>query len=455
MHVPRLRAGLALFSLPILLGSILLFALGCRAAPPLPLPPQTPAASTPRTTKLTLWHTFTGDRRTTLEALARNFHDTYPDLTIQPVYVGSRDDLTKQMNAALALGSPPDLVLGDRGQLADFARQGGLLPLEPYINDSELGLSADDKSDFLNGALSLGRYPTLENRIYGFPFDQEAFVLFYNADLLKTINVNDAPRTWDDFADYSGTITKDDTYGWAMRADAATFEAMLVSRGSALLTDAETRALFNERAGLNSLKLIADMNEGGVAALASSDDKARREFVSGNVAFYLGWMSELDILQGLQQEEKTNFQIGMGPLPQLDPQAPWLLTRGDLFGITTAAQGTSDPQRARNAWFFVRWITAPTQTARWVRAANSIPLRASALTFIAPELTTNTRFRQIATAFNGVLPSLAPQPASPYYDTIQQQVGELWLQAVQPKADLVAILDAAAARVNQILAVKL
>lgn len=454
MHVPRLRVRFTLFSLPILLGSILLFALGCRAAPA-PAPPPTPAASAPRTTTLTLWHTFTGDRRETLEAMARDFHDTYPDLTVQPVYVGTRDDLTKQMNAAIALGSQPDMVLADRAQLADFARQDGLQPLEPFINDTELGLSADDKSDFLHGALNLGKYPTLADRTYGFPFDQESFVLFYNADLLKSINVNNAPRTWEDFADYSGTITKDETYGWAMRADAATFEAMLVSRGSALLTDAETRALFNERAGLNSLKLVADMNGGGVAALATSDDKARREFASGNAAFYMSWMSEYDILQGLQQEEKTNFQIGMGPLPQLDAQDPWLLTRGDLFGISAAAPGSSDPQRARNAWFFIRWITAPTQSARWVRAANSIPLRASALTFISPNQNTSTHFREIASAFSGALPSLAPQPASPYYVTIEQQIGGLWLQAVQPKADLAGILDAAAARINQILAVKL
>ena len=81
-------------------------------------------------------------------------------------------------------------------------------------------------------------------------------------------------------------------YGWAMRADAETLEAMLVSRGSALLTDDETKSLFNERAGINSLKLIADLKEGGVAELATSDDNARNAFASGKAAFYMGWLSE-------------------------------------------------------------------------------------------------------------------------------------------------------------------
>jgi sn-glycerol 3-phosphate transport system substrate-binding protein len=454
MYVSSFRERVTLPLLLFALGS-LLFVFGCRAAPELPAAPSTPASTTTgSTTTLTIWHTFTDQRRNTFETLAQNFHQVYPDLVINPVYVGSRDDLTKQMNAAVALGSAPDLVLADRRQIAEFAAQGGLLPLDKFINDADLGFAKEDKSDFLGGALQLGQFPTLGNRSYGMPFDQEAFVLFYNADLLKTINVNRAPRTWEQFAQYATTVTKDPVYGWAMRANADTLEAMLVSRGSALLTDAETRALFNERAGLASLQMVADLNEGGVAKLAASDEKAQREFASGNAAFYLGWLSELEALQAMQKEAKTDFEIGVAPLPQLDPQTPWLLTRGNLFGIPIAPQGRTDGERARNAWFFVRWITAPTQSAQWVRATNAIPLRASTLQFIAPDLAKNPRFRQIATAFDGVLPDLAPQPAHSYMDRIEEMVAGLWLQAVEPKANLPALLDDAAQRVNQVLAVQ-
>src|SRR5581483_11239278 len=101
----RVRPTLAL---PILVVILSIFALGCSAAPPTAAP-KTSATAAPRTTTLTLWHTFTGDRRATLEAMARDFQDTYPDLTVHPVYVGSRDDMTKQMNAAIALGTQPDL----------------------------------------------------------------------------------------------------------------------------------------------------------------------------------------------------------------------------------------------------------------------------------------------------------------------------------------------------------
>lgn len=427
-----------------------LFIVGCGSNPPTPTPSKTPNAdSAGNTTTLTLWHTFDDQESKTLEDMVKDFHKVYPELAVDPVYVGSHDDLTKQMKAAIALGTAPDLVLADRRQIEEFASQGGLMSLDKFISDPDLGFSQDDRDDFLRGTLSLGKYPAMQDRTYSFPFHQEALVLFYNKAALKDVNLSQPPATWDEFVQDSEPLTADGKYAWAMRADADTFEAMLASRGSALLTDAETRALFNERAGMNSLRIVADMTDGGAAKLLASDDKARTEFASGKAAFYMGWLSELDQLEIAQKDNKTNFEIGIAPLPQLDPTVPWLLTRGDLFGITPVA-----PDRARNAWFFIRWMTAPTQSARWVRETDALPLRESALTFLAPDTPSKPHFRQIAQAFNGVLPRLAPQPAHPEMDTIEQAVSGLWIQAVQPKADLRAILDSLADRVDQILSIQ-
>lgn len=454
MYVPPFRLRLLLLPNLILcivvLGcSILLF--GCGSAPtPTSTPPETPLPdSVSQNSTLILWHTFDDERRDTLQALANDFHKTYPNLSVNLVYVGSRDDLTKQMTAGIALGTAPDLVLADRRQIAEFTAQDGLQSLDKLMDDPELGLSPQDRTDYLRGALQLGTFPLLDNRMYGFPFYQEAFVLFYNADLMKTLNLNRAPPTWDAFADNAKDATDLPTYGWAMRADAATFQAMLLSRGSALMTDAETRALFNERAGINSLKLVADMNDGGVAKLAPSDDKARQEFASGKAAFYMGWMSELPILKQAQKSSKTSFDIGVGIMPQLDPETPWLLTRGDLFAIPKTAEN-----RTRDAWFFIQWITSPTQSARWVRGTDSLPLRLSALNFIAPDQSSSLYFDQIFKSFKTVPPHLAPEPTPPHMDTIDELVSGLWLAAVQPKADLANILDTLVARVNQILALQ-
>lgn len=428
-------------------------ALGCRAAPPLPDPPETTAKNAPTstTTTLTLWHSFTGEKRATLEAMARDFHKTYGNLTVNSVFVGNPDDLTKQVTAAIALGTPPDLVLTDRRRLAEFAAQGGLLTLDKFIADPQLGLSRDDQADFLRGTLAQGKYPTLRNRVYGFPFDLEAVVLFYNADLLRQAGYESAARSWTEFSEQARRVTKDGLFGWTMRADSDTFAAMLVSAGSALLTTAENRALFNERAGIASLSLVSELVKSDAAKLAMSDRAAQQEFASGHAAFYIGWMSDLPRLTAAQKAAQTNFQISVAPLPQRNPQEPYLLARGDVFGILKNPQ-QGGAQRARNAWFFVRWMTAPSQSARWVRTTDALPLRASALTFLAPELKTNARFRQVASAFGEVLPRFETLPARPHMEVVERMVQSVWLEMQQPKPQISATLDALAARVNQVLA---
>jgi ABC-type glycerol-3-phosphate transport system substrate-binding protein len=205
----------------------------------------------------------------------------------------------------------------------------------------------------------------------------------------------------------------------------------------------------NERAGLASLRLIAELSEDGIAELASSKDKAQRAFASGQVGFYMGWLSEVGALERAQKDAKRSFAIGVAPLPQLQQDTPWVLTRGDMFGITGGPE-----ERARSAWFFVRWVTAPTQNARWVRATDSLPMRASALTFLPPASTSRARYRQLLSAFESAEPRLMPVPAHPFADALEQSVADLWLQATQPKPDVRAVLDGMAARLNQLLAIR-
>jgi sn-glycerol 3-phosphate transport system substrate-binding protein len=449
MYVSHFRFRSLLFPLS-LFGSLLLFVIGCGAATPTAVAPATPAeTNSSEPSPLILWHTFDDERAKTLEGLTNEFHKIYPDLTVTPVYVGSRDDLTKQMTAAVALGTAPDLVLADRRQIAEFASQRALLALDRFMDDAQIGLSKQDRADYFRGALTLGKIPAHGNRTYGFPFSQEAFVLFYNADEMKTLNVNRAPQDWQQFGEFAGLATAGEKYGWAMRADTAAFEAMLVSRGSALLTDDESHGLFNERAGINSLKLIAELSEGKAAQLAASDEQALREFASGHAAYLMGWMSERVAIQQMQRDEKKSFSLGVGILPQLDPTTPWLLVRGELFALTKTS-----PARERNAWFFVRWITSPTQSARWVRDTDALPLTASALNFVTPNASRSIFFNQIFKTFHAIPPRLAPQPAPLHVDTVEQVVSSLWLQAVQPKPDLRAILDAMVERVDQVLAVQ-
>ncbi len=439
MHVSK-----TFFHRSIVFLLLLLYAAGCRAVPTFPAQPS-PGSATPvkGPVNLTLWHSETGAARQELEALARDFHTAYPDLIVTPVYVGSADDLEKQVTAAIALSRTPDLILAPRRDIAQFARQDGLLALNALRDDSSIGLNKDDQADFFPGVLDEGTFVEFNKQFYAFPFDLEAMVLFYNTDLIPN-----PPTTWSDFGDVASKATKDQQYGWAMNIDADVFEGMLVSQGSAMIDDPERRTLFAERGGLSAMTLVSQLTKSGVAHLKPDSQSAIDDFANRQAVFYLDWMSQLAALQQAQQQVGTNFRIGLASLPQGDPADPYLLIRGNDLAILKMP-----PDRARNAWFFIRWLTASQQTARWARAANAIPLRASALSFLIGDLPTNAQLRQIANSFDGNVPHFVPLSANRHAPQIENLMEGAWLQiASENKVDIAGTLATASSSADQLLA---
>lgn len=438
------RFSLPSFSLFLLL---IAFCAGCRAAPTIPSQPQ-PGAGTPTAgpINLTLWHSETGTARTELEALAREFHSAYPNLTITPQYVGSDDDLAKQVTAAVAIGHMPDLVLARRGDVAQFARQGGLMSLDQFRSDPSVGFSPDDMADLFPGILEEGSFAEFPNQLYSVPFNAEGMVLFYNADSFTAASFAKPPSTWDEFADMASKLTVDPQYGWAMQIDADVFSGMLVSRGSALLDNPERRALFAERGGIASMTMASQLAKSGAAQAKSDRALALADFASGTAALYIDWLSELPVISRAQKQAGANFAIGVANLPQGDPSQAYIFERGADFAIFKTR-----PERESNAWFFVRWITATRQTAKWASAVGAIPLRASALPIVASGSPHDERISQVESSFGGVVPQFVPQSANRHIDAIDSLVEDAWTKIMFSKADIIPTLTNAATGADQIL----
>lgn len=435
-------------SRPLVVILLLIYAAGCRGAPPVPPQPQPPAGTlTPGALNLVLWHSETGAARDELEALARDFHSAYPNLNVTPRYVGDEDALAKQVTAAIALSQAPDLVLANRRDIAQFARQGGLLPLDQFRADPSIGFSEDDDADLFPGLLDEGSFAEFGNRLYAVPFDMEGMVLFYNSDLLSAASFAKPPAKWDEFADMASKVTRDQEYGWAMQIDADVFSAMLVSQGSAMLDNPERRSLFAERGGVAAMTLVSQLTKAGAAKLEAARGGAVNDFGQGQAAFYMDWMTELPALQAAQKRGAKSFEIGISNLPQADPTDPFMLVRGSDFAIFKTS-----PERERNGWFFIRWITASRQTARWASVVGSIPLRASALNFLPAKAVKDARLTQIRDALGGIAPHFVPRSANRRVDQIEHSMEDAWAEIVLSNAEVIATLTAASSSADQLLA---
>src|SRR5574341_603813 len=427
--------------IPAVIGLEFLFLVACNAAaePRRDEPPVVPTDHAPVT--LTLWHSYAGTARTLLNALANDFQKAYPWITVHSEAKSSDGDLLRQGIAAMALNQLPDLMIANPRTIAEFARKDTLLTFDAFLEDNSLGISGDDRADFFPGMLESGRFPDLKNRLYAFPFDERAIVLYYNVDLLKAAKAQTPPRTWDDFSNAARSVTKGDVRGWVMAPNAAVYGAFLLSRGGNVLNEAQTQAQFNDDAGLKALQLIAALSRGGAAYLADTADNARDDFAQGKTALLFGSTDELLSVSGAVDRANKNLQWGIANVPQSDPSHPFTT----IFGVSIAMFKTSD-ERARAVWLFTRWLAAPEQTARWSRGTLSIPLGLSALPLLAGNAPANIQLQRLGNGFD-VQPAGRSTPNIKDAGMIDAALVEMWT-AVAKGEDPAAAINRAAARVN-------
>jgi len=391
---------------------------------------------------ITFWHTRTGAASALLDALANDFHKAYPSIAVQGEVKKDEGDLLRQGIAGMALNQLPDFIIADNRTIGEFARKGALVALDPLLDDASLGLRDNDRADFFPGVLDAGRFPDLKNQLFSFPFDEQAVVLYYNADLLKAAKV-EPPRTWDQFSAAARGTTKGRARGWAMSPNAAVFYAFLFSRGSSMLNDTQTRAQFNDDAGTKSLQLIAALSKGGSAYLVDNADLARADFAQGKAALLFGTTDDLAAVSDAVTRA-AGFRWGVTNVPQNDATHPLTTIYGANLAIFNRSR-----ERTRAAWLFVRWLAEPAQTARWARATLAIPLRLSAL----PQLTSdapNPLFQRLRDGFGDTLPAGRAMPAVKDAAQIDAATVEMWT-AVANGMEPGAAISRAATRVARIL----
>ncbi len=423
-----------------LLASAVLLLLAACAAPPPSASPTLAASAAPIT--LTVWHTQTGAALAQLTALADDFHKVYPTLTIRLEQKGNASDLLRQGLAGIALNQVPDAVLAEPRTLAEFARKDALAPFDPFLDDSQVGLDAGERADFLGGALAAGKFPDLKNQTWFMLVDARAVVLFYNSDQLQMAKADAPPRTWDQFANAARVTTNGNQHGWAMTPNALALGAQVWSRGGNLVNDAQTQSQVSDDAGTRALQMIAALSRGDAAYLTDAAH-ARDDFAQGQAALWLGTTDDLTSVSDAIARTGNPFRWGVTNVPQADPAHPVAA----IYGTGIALFKTSN-ERARAAWLFVRWLTLTGQTARWARATATMPLRVSALPFLANN--PPAQWQYVRDGFGDTLPVVRALPNVKDGALFDATLNDLWI-SVANGTDPNTALKSATTRINRIV----
>lgn len=415
-----------------------------------PAPTAAPATKAPGPVRLVLWHTLQdGDACSqALGEMCERFHAQYPLITVEPVYVGGYDDLYRKGVAAIQAGNPPDLATAYETHVAEFMREGGVAPLEPYVNDPEIGLSAADRADIFPGHWQAGLFPEFGGRMLSLPFAKSAVGLYYNLTLLKAAGIKEPPQSWADFELACKAVSKSDVKGLAWWERSSTFDGFLYSRGARPLNEDQSEAIFNGPEGVEALELLLRLTRAGHARGLEDGRDARSLFAAGKIAFTFDSTGDLSAYAQAIKQAGARFEWGCTMMPQSDPARP----RAVLHGASLCVFKTSEA-RQRAAWQFIRWFTDTAQTAQWASTSGCMPVRQSAITRLAGAGWL-AEHKLEAGVYSGIAPHGYPVPNVRGAEEIGDHVEAAWTAALSGLKTPRQALDEAVVRANQALAAK-
>ncbi len=306
----------------------------------------------PAEREITFWAYAPGDQARTqqVESLVNKYNLEHPGTCVKIFFV-PKDDFNTKINTSIAVGANPDCSYLDSGLVSRFAKDNILFCLDDFVNAGDL-----DLKDFYPGAMKMVKYG---QKYYGIPLNQTCIALFYNQELIKKV-----PTTWDELLQTARevyvpgkiaafAVPKGDGYGGWM------FPAFVASAGGTMLNDTETKAIFNQPAGLAAMDLWVQLLQYSPRLITDSANA----FELGRVAMALNgpWA-----IEGI----KTNFpklKYGIALIPKKVQYATNI--GGESLVIY---QNAKDPPAA---WDFIRYLMLDENQVVMSEVSGNFPVK--------------------------------------------------------------------------------
>ncbi|MGP4110696.1 extracellular solute-binding protein [Streptomyces sp. 4N509B] len=305
---------------------------------------------------VTFWDTSNETEAEVFQAVAEDFQELHPGVTVDYVNIGFDDAENRFKNAAGA-NEAPDVMRTEVAWVADFASLGYLYPLDDTA-------ALDNQDDFLDQAWASTQY---EGQTYAVPQVIDTLALFYNEQLLREANV-EVPETLQDvrnsreaFDEVGATpmyVRGDDPY-W--------FLPFLYGEGGDMVdAEAQTVTIDNE-AGVAAFTQMQELIESGAGITDTSDgwENMMSAFADGEVAMMVnGPWAIADATAALGDD------LGVAPVPaggaqQAAPQGGW------NYGVYA---GTPE---ADASFEFVKYMSSAKTQQRITEELSLLPTRAS------------------------------------------------------------------------------
>lgn len=376
-----------------------------------------------------LWFSYGGRNRATLERLIQRFNDEDHGARIHGVFQGDYYEGLAKLRLGIAAGAGPSFshVIGE---VIPYLHEAGVLePLDGYpgAGDVELVPELGQAGSWRGGA---------SRPLVALPFNRSTPIAYLNGDLFDELGLS-APKTWEELRSTARALTlssggRTRRFGFSCPTTWWFWVALLEQAGGEVVEPDGTVSL-GGGAGEAAIRFWQTLihrdrtMKPPAGRDANANESTNNMFLAGRVAMI--WTSTAFLKYF---EDNAPFRVVAAPLPAGRRKA--MATGGTHFVLLR----DEAPEHKRAAWAFVRWMLEPRQVIEWATSTGYMPVTRAAIRTLEQrgyyERNPNDRVAvdQLADAL--------PWPWSPDLFRIQREV-------VTPRLERAVLADADASAV--------
>lgn len=355
-----------------------------------------------------------------MKKLIASFEKEHPNIKVNmQVTPGDYDTKIRTM---LAGGEAPDVMSLDGPNLAAFAQQGVLLPLDDYM------MTDGDVEDISKPVLDSLTY---EGKIYAAPLNDSSVAMYYNKKMFEEKGIPlpsknpDEAWTWEQVLDAAKKLNDPDKgiVGWDPGYGFPTGEAMsffkmpwLWQAGAEVLSpDNKTaKGYLDSATAKEAIEKFASLYTTEKVASVELPPEA---FETGKVAIKMDGPWAISGMQSAHPEFKLGEDYDIAPLwknvQQATPNGSWTMAIW------------SKSKHPKEAWMFINWVTGVEGAKVWYEETHNLPARKSTAEAIAElnEYPMNIFMQQSIKYAHA-------RPVTPAYPTLTYEVGKIFENVV-------------------------
>jgi len=337
------------------------------------------------------------------------FEKKYPNIKVYPEYTAWSDYWTK-LSTQAAGRNLPDVIQHDYAYISEWATRGLLLPLDKYVSEGIINLSAVDESQIVSGRI--------DGKLYGVNLGTNSPGIVYDPALFKKAGVS-FPKTnwtWNDFRDIAIKLkNKLGIYGAESItvADANVFKSWLLSYGYWLYSeDGKSIGYRDDRLFSDWFNLLLNMQDKGAIppididmSMVTMGVENRFIVAQKSVMVFLTSNQIISVSKAAKERPLRLALMPKAPIP--NPKPANYLKAAMFFSVS------SQSKYPKEAAMFIDFFTNSIEANKLLLAERGVPISSKIQKNLLPFLGSSQRemFNFIRLAEKNSVPTPPPDPA--------------------------------------------